>query len=92
MKPESIFRLTKTALVATAFLSASFAFAGPSPASPEMKAALAKAQEGPTELRRFVQRTKPIYQLDYYEVMSLQEQQRAVARAEAPTIARAAAE
>ena len=89
MNPETMFRLTKTALVASAFLSASFAFAGPSAASPEMKAALAKAQEGPTELRRFVQRTKPIYQLDYYDVMAAHEQQRAAVAADAVSVAQA---
>ena len=91
MKPGNLFGLTKTALVASALLSASFAFAGPSSASPEMQAALAKAQEGPTELRRFVQRTKPIYQLDYYEVMRAHEQRQAVATEAAPVV-RAAAE
>jgi len=80
MKPGNLFGLTKTALVASALVSASFAFAGPSSASLEMKAALAKAQEGPTELRRFVQRTKPIYQLDYYEVMSAHEQRQELVR------------
>ena len=69
MKPETMFRLTKTALVATAFLSASFAFAGPSANAPEMKAALAKAQEGPTELRRFVWRTRMIYGLDLLKIV-----------------------
>jgi hypothetical protein len=63
--------LMKTAaLFATTMLSASFALAGPSVSSPEMKTALAKAREGSTELRRYVERTKPIYNLDYFEVMS----------------------
>lgn len=89
MKPETMFRLTRSALVATAFLSASLAYAGPSPASLEMRAALAQAQEGTTELRRFVQRTKPIYQLDYYEVMAAHEQQRATATADPVAVAQA---
>ena len=89
MKSETTFRLTKTALVASALLSSTFALAAPPAATPEMKAALGKAQEGTTELRRFVQRTKPIYQLDYYEVMAVHEQQRAAAVAEAVSVARA---
>ena len=73
MKTGKVTGLTKTALVATALLFAPFAFAGPSVSSPEMKTALAKAKEGPTELRRYVERTKAIYQLDYFEVMAVSE-------------------
>jgi len=75
MKAGKATGLTKTALVATVLLFAPFAFAGPSVSSPEMKTALAKAKEGPTELRRYVQRTRTIYGLDYFEVMSVSEAQ-----------------
>lgn len=87
MKAASVLR--STALVATVLMWAPFAFAGPSVASPEMKAALAKAQQGPTELRRYVERTKPIYQLDYVEVMTVHEQQAAAAKSHSPSIAQA---
>ena len=89
MKAGNVFRLSKAALVAIALLSSSVVLAAPSVASPEMRTALSKAQEGPTELRRFVQRTKPIYQLDYAEVMSIHEQRQAVAQDAAPTVAKA---
>jgi hypothetical protein len=90
MKAGNVFRLSKAALIATALLSSSsVAFAAPSLASPEMKVALAKAQEGPTELRRFVQRTRAIYQLDYAEVMGIHEQRQAVAATQAPALAKA---
>lgn len=92
MKAGKVTGLTKTALVATALLSASLAFAGPSVSSPEMKTALAKAKEGPTELRRYVQRTKAIYGLDYFEVMAVAEAQQTASRGESPVIARAEAE
>jgi hypothetical protein len=89
MNSGHVSRLTKTALVATGLLMASFAFAGPSVSSPEMQKALAKAQQGPDELRWFIQRTKPIYQLDYYEVMGVHERLNARAKAESPAIAQA---
>lgn len=36
--------------------------------TPAMERALAKAQEGPDELRRFVARTAPIYMLDWNQI------------------------
>ena len=89
MKAGNVFRLSKAALVAIALLSSSVVLAAPSVASPEMRTALAKAQEGPAELRRFVQRTKGIYQLDYAEVMSIHEQRQAVAQGTVPALAQA---
>jgi len=76
MKAGKVTGLTKTALVATGLLFASFAFADPpSASSPGMRIALAKAKEGSTELRRYVERTKPIWGLDYFEVKSVAEAQ-----------------
>jgi hypothetical protein len=89
MKAGKVNGLTKAALVATALLFAPFALAGPSVSSPEMKTALAKAKEGPTELRRYVQRTKPIYGLDYFEVMAVSEAQQTASSGESPVIAQA---
>jgi hypothetical protein len=65
----------KAALVAAAVSCGSAAHAAPPVSSPEMARALAKAQEGPTELRRFIERTKPIYYLDYNQVMAIHEAQ-----------------
>ena len=57
------------AILAAALAVSPLAAAGPSEASPEMKTALAKAAEGPDQLRHYVQRTRAIYALDYNEVM-----------------------
>ena len=92
MKTGMMAELTKTTIIAAALLSASFAFAGPSVPSPEMKTALAKAMEGPTQLRRYVERTKPIYNLDYFEVMTLHEARKAASGDEAPVVANGEAE
>ena len=62
-------KLFGAALVSGLLLNAPAALAGPSIDSLEMKKALAKAEQGPEELRRFVQRTRMIYGLDYSDVM-----------------------
>lgn len=59
----------KGVIIAAAFMAAPLAIAGPSATSHEMKTAFAKAAQGPQQLRWYVQRTKPIYMLDYNEVM-----------------------
>lgn len=86
MKSASVKALTMATVVASGLLFGSLAFAAPSVSSPEMVKALAKAKEGPTELRRFVQRTRAIYGLDYYEVMAIHEAQQALA-SEKPMVA-----
>ncbi len=58
-------------VVASAVAWAPLASGAPSLSSPEMKTAFAKAAQGPESLRRYVERTKPIYMLDYNEVMAL---------------------
>jgi hypothetical protein len=58
----------KGVIIAAALVLAPVAIAGPSLASPEMKTAFTKAAQGPEQLRRYVDRTKAIYMLDYYEV------------------------
>lgn len=87
MNSASVKALTMATVVASGFLFGSLAFAAPSVSSPEMVKALAKAKEGPTELRRFVQLTKAIYGLDYFEVMSIHEARKALA-SEKPVVAR----
>jgi hypothetical protein len=68
------YTMCRTALVAVALATAPLALAGgPHPASPEVKKALEKAAESPDELRRFVQRTRMIYALNYDDVMNLHE-------------------
>ena len=79
----------RAALVAAALSCGSVADAGPSVSSPEMVRALAKAQQGPTELRRFIGRTKTIYNLDYTEVMTIHEAQRLAAEKTQPVVAKA---
>src|SRR5438132_12215686 len=49
MKLSQTTRLSKALLVAAALLSAPLAFAGPSLSTPEMKAAFAKAEQGPDQ-------------------------------------------
>ena len=80
----------KGAIIAAAFAAAPMAFAGPSTASPEMKTALVKAAEGPDQLRRYVERTRTIYALDYNEVMDRHEAAKAAAIESKPQVAETA--
>ena len=78
------FRICRAALVITTLVTGSFAVAGgPSPASPEMQTALAKAAQGPDELRRFIHRTRMIYALNYAEVAGQYEAAKAAQAANA---------
>jgi hypothetical protein len=52
-----------------------------------MVKALGKAREGSTELRRFIERTKPIYNLDYNDVMDVHEAQKLAAEKSRPVVA-----
>jgi hypothetical protein len=69
MNSTTISKWSTACLIGAALVSAPIAMAGPSAPSPEMQRALAKAAQGPEALRRYVERTKPIYMLDYTEVM-----------------------
>ena len=80
----------KGAIVAAALAAAQVATAGPSAASPEMKTALAKAAEGPDQLRRYVERTRTIYALSYNEVMASHEAAKAAALDNTPQVAQGA--
>jgi hypothetical protein len=73
MNPARRFAVIKVALVATAMTTGFAAQAGPSASSPGMARAFARADEGPNALRRFIERTKPIYNLDYAEVATAYE-------------------
>ena len=75
------------AIIAVALVAAPLAVAGPSEGSPEWKTALAKAAEGPDQLRHYVQRTRAIYALDFNEVMNRHEAIKA-ASANAPQVAK----
>jgi hypothetical protein len=76
---ETTMKRTAVTLATALFAAAAFgtlhtsAWAGPPVTSPEMKTALEKAAEGPDSLRRYVQRTRMIYGLDYAEVMAVHE-------------------
>lgn len=69
------------AVFATTFAVPPAVFAGPSVASIEMQKALAEAEKGPDDLRRFVHRTRMIHQLSYPEVMALHLARKAAADA-----------
>ena len=88
MKTGMAVGLMNTAIVATALVCTPVAFAGPSVSSPEMKTALAKANESPDALLRYVHRTRAIYGLDYSEVMAIYERQKQAAREGAPVVAK----
>lgn len=87
MKTGIVAGLLGATIAAAALSTASVAIAAPSLASHEMKTALAKAEEGPTALRRYVERTKPIYHLDYFEVMRIHEARKLAQRQEEARIA-----
>jgi hypothetical protein len=80
----------KGAIIAAAFAAAPIAIAGPSTASPEWKTALAKAAEGPDQLRRYVERTRAIYALSYNDVMDAHEAAKAAANGTTPQVAQSA--
>ena len=82
-------RLCKTMLVAAALLSAPLAYAEPSSASPEMKQAFAKVEQGPDALRWCVQRTRMIYALNYQDVLDQYAKTRNAAAGESTPVAQA---
>jgi hypothetical protein len=90
IQQDALRGLALAVVVGAAILSSSPALADPPVTSHEMQAALAKARQGTTELRRYVERTKPIYALDFNTVMAVAEQQKAVASADAAKVATAA--
>jgi len=82
------FKLCSGALVAAALVSASPAFALEA-SSVGVRLALAQAAQGPDQLRRFVQRTRAIYLLNFDEVMALAESNRVASIESQTTVARA---
>jgi hypothetical protein len=83
------FRLCGAVLAASALASAPLALAGVSESDAGVRAALAKAAQGPDQLRQYVQRTKLIYQLDFNDIMSLAESKRMASGGQATKVARA---
>ncbi|CAG0959706.1 hypothetical protein BURK1_00649 [Burkholderiales bacterium] len=83
------------ALVAVALLGPPVASAQPPSVNPVVQKAFVHLEQGPEELRRFVHRTRMIYQLDYVQVIkSYEAARRAQARAAAgePRVASVASE
>ncbi len=64
-------KLTAILIGAVMATTLPFARAEALTATPEVKTALAKAAEGPDSLRRYIQRTRMIYALNYADVMAL---------------------
>ena len=83
MQSMTTLKFCSSALVAVALSATMPAEAAPPTASPEMQRALAKAEQGPEQLRWYVQRTRSIYNLDFYEVMARHEAAK-TAQAETP--------
>jgi len=82
------FKLCSGALVAAALVSASPAFALQM-GTAGVQEALAQAAKGPDQLRRFVQRTRQIYLLDFDEIIALAESNRVASSESQTTVARA---
>ena len=70
---------SRGAIAAVVFALAQSAIASSSAGSQEMKTAFSKAAEGPDELRRYVERTRAIYALNYADVMAAYEASRVAA-------------
>ncbi len=70
MNTTRILKCCNGAFIAAMLVSAPIAIASPPIESHEMKTAFAKAAEGPRQLRRYIERTSPIYALNYDEVMT----------------------
>jgi hypothetical protein len=84
MQSMTTLKLRGAGLIVVALAASTYALAEPAPVTPEMQRALAKAAQGPTELRRYIHRTQAIYSLNYYEVAALYEARKA-ASIDAPT-------
>jgi hypothetical protein len=84
MQSMTTLKLCGAGLIAVALAVSTHALAEPAPVTPEMQRALAKAAQGPDELRWYVHRTRTIYALDYYKVAALYEPRKA-ASIDAPT-------
>ncbi|MEP7061600.1 MAG: hypothetical protein ABI881_04340 [Betaproteobacteria bacterium] len=69
------------ALAFFATAATSTTMAAPASSSPEMQRAIAYYDQGPTELRRFVHRTRMIYALYYNDVVEAHRAQHAAALA-----------
>lgn len=68
---------TLPAVLAAALLVAPAAWAEPPTVTPAVQKAFTQLEQGPDQLRRFVQRTRMIYALDYAGVVAAYEAKRA---------------
>ena len=84
MQSMTTMKLCGAGLIAVALAASTQALAEPAAVTPEIQRALAKAEQGPDELRQFVHRTRAIYSLNYYQVAALYEA-RKIASIDAPT-------
>ena len=85
MQSMPILKLCSAGLAAAALAAAIPATAGPPSVTPAMQRALAKAEEGPEQLRWYVYRTRTIYALDFHDMMAQLDAGKAAA-AEAPVV------
>ena len=90
MQSMTTLKLCSSALVAVAMSATIPAEAASLTATPELQRALAKAEQGPEQLRWYVQRTRSIYSLDFYEVMAQHEAVKAAQAATPVTLATSA--
>ena len=72
-----LFRPTSPALLAAALVVVPAAYAESPTVTPAVQKAFTQLEQGPDQLRRFVQRTRMIYALNYAEVVSAYEAKRA---------------
>lgn len=72
-----LFRPTSPALLAAALVVVPAAYAEPPTVTPAVQKAFTQLEQGPDQLRRFVQRTRMIYALDYAGVVAAYEARRA---------------
>jgi hypothetical protein len=79
----------KGMIIAAALVSTPLAVADPSPGAAGMKTALAKAAQGPQQLRWYVWRTQAIYALNFNDVMELYETSKTASAQSAAQVAQA---
>ena len=89
MQSMTTLKLCGAGLIAVALAASTQALAEPAAVTPEMQRALAKAEQGPDALRLYVQRTRAIDSLNYYEVAALHEARKTASVDAPPTVAKA---
>ena len=89
MNTMTTFKWCKGMIIAAALVSTPLAVAAPSPGAAGMKTALAKAAQGPEQLRWYVWRTRAIYALNFNDVMELYETSKTASAQSAAQVAQA---